>query len=98
MRATPVAIGAAAPGSVREVPSVMVIEGTTAAGVFVAASLVLLLAYLNLLNAQLDADPFQSPATSEHRLRRAVAVVVAPLLVTFSAIVLYRSLRVLEIL
>jgi len=55
-------------------------------GIFVAASLIFLLAYLDLLNAS-DAD--------DPQLRTTLVIIIIPLLLTFGGIVLFESLQVI---
>lgn len=60
--------------------------GLGVGGIFVAASLVLLLAYLDLLDAATVEQP---------RLRRSLVATVVPLGLAFVSIVLFQSLQVL---
>lgn len=60
--------------------------GLGVGGVFVAASLIFLLAYLDLYDASESNDP---------QLRTTLVVTIVPLLLTFGAIVLFKSLQVI---
>ncbi|WP_336000308.1 hypothetical protein [Halorientalis halophila] len=60
--------------------------GLGVGGIFVAAALVLLLAYLDLL----DASRFENP-----RLRRSLVATVLPLGMAFGGVVVYESLQLI---
>lgn len=81
--------GAGAGGSASSAASAISLlspVGLGVGGVFVAASLIFLLAYLDLYDASESNDP---------QLRTTLAVTIIPLLLTFGAIVLFKSLQVI---
>lgn len=91
MGATAAAAGAgasagAAGASVSAATSLFVSVGLGIGGIFVAAVLVFLLAYLDLLDA---ADPESSA------VRRTLIATVVPLFLTFAGVVVFESLSVL---
>lgn len=72
-------------GASASVTSLLSPVGIGVGGVFVAGLLIYLLAYLDIVNA---IDPGREPA------RRLGLLLMVPLLLTFSAIVIFRSLAI----
>lgn len=72
-------------GSATSAISLLSPVGLGVGGIFVAASLIFLLAYLDLYDASESNDP---------QIRTTLAITIVPLLLTFAAIVLFKSLQV----
>lgn len=60
--------------------------GTGIGGIFVAASLIYLLAYLDLFDASGETDP---------EVRRTIVATILPLLIVFAGIVTFQTLQLL---
>lgn len=80
------ASSASSAGVSASVTSLLSPVGVGVGGIFVAGALVLLLAYLNLLDAS---------ERSLDGVRRTVLTAVVPLLVTFAGVVLFRTMQIL---
>lgn len=81
-----VSSSASSASSLSSVTSLTSVVGLGAGGIFVAAALVILLAYLDL---------FDASAYTSKRVRRTVVATILPLGIAFGGIVVFHSLQVL---